>query len=118
MKNHRILIWLPRVIAILAILFMMIFSLDCFEGSYTIGERLTCFVMHNIPAFIILLILLVAWKWELVGGILFLLAAVAGAIFFRGFSGNPASLIVMAPFAVAGLLFILRNRYSGQEKNN
>lgn len=96
---------------------MMIFSLDCFEGSYTIGERLTCFVMHNIPAFIILLILLVAWKWELVGGILFLLAALTGSVLFRGFSGNPASLIVMAPFAVAGILFIIHNQFSAGKQD-
>ncbi len=116
MKNN-LLYWFPRVIAILAILFMMIFSLDCFEGSYTIGERLTCFVMHNIPAFIILLILLVAWKWELVGGILFLLAALTGSVLFRGFSGNPASLIVMAPFAVAGILFIIHNQFSAGKQD-
>ncbi|KAF0196423.1 MAG: hypothetical protein FD166_2378 [Bacteroidetes bacterium] len=116
MKN-RLLYWTPRVIAIMAILFMMIFSLDCFEGSYTIGERLTCFVMHNIPSFLVVLILIAAWKWELAGGILFLLAALTGSILFRGFSGNPASLIVMAPFAVAGILFIIHNRFSAGKQD-
>lgn len=117
MKN-KVLTWTPRVIAMLAILFMMIFSLDCFESSYSMGERLTCFLMHNIPALIIVLILVIAWRWELAGGILFLLSALAGAIFFRGFSGNPGSLIVMAPFAVAGLLFILSSRIAGKENIN
>jgi predicted membrane channel-forming protein YqfA (hemolysin III family) len=43
------------------------------------------------------------------GGALFMLASVCGAVFFHSFSGNPASLIVIAPFLLAGLLFILHH---------
>jgi hypothetical protein len=104
MKN-KILYWTPRILAILAILFMMMFSLDCFDMGGK--DALICLVMHNIPAFIIIIVLVIAWKWELVGGILFVVAFFAAGIFFRSFNGNPASLIVIAPFLVTGLLFIL-----------
>ena len=107
--KEKILLWTPRLLAILAILFMMMFSLDCFEASYTVKEQLTCFGMHNIPAFILVLALIVGWKWELAGGILFLLAALAGSIYFRGFNGNPGALIVLLPFVLTGLLFILHH---------
>jgi hypothetical protein len=52
--KEKILLWTPRALTILAILFMMLFSMDCFEASYTVKEQLTCFGMHNIPAFILM----------------------------------------------------------------
>jgi hypothetical protein len=106
MKN-KILYWSPRILAILAILFMMIFSMDCFGGDYNLKEKLTCFVMHNIPAFIIILILVIAWKWEMIGGVLFVIAFFAGSIFFNGFGKNWGALIIMVPFLLTGILFIL-----------
>lgn len=104
MKN-KILYWLPRVLAIAAILFMMVFSLDCFENQ-GFKDVLTCFIMHNIPAFIIIIVLVIAWKWEFIGGILFLAVFLGGSIYFRGFSTNPAVFVVMTPFLVTGVLFI------------
>jgi hypothetical protein len=88
---------------------MMLFSLDCFEKGNPLGEKLLCFLMHNIPSFIILGILLVAWKWERTGGILFLAAALAGMIFFNVFNGNWGALIIMTPFVITGMLFILHH---------
>lgn len=105
--KSKVLFWTPRVISILAILFMLMFSLDCFEGRYNLGEKLTCFLMHNIPSFLLIIILIVAWKWELAGGIIFILAAVAGSVIFRAFSGNPGVLYIMTPFLITGVLFIL-----------
>lgn len=106
---QKILFWIPRVTAILAILFMGMFSLDVFGGNEPPGKQLLGFLIHNIPALIIIGVLAIAWKWELIGGILFLLAALAGGVFFQGFTTNPASLIVMAPFALSGFLFILHH---------
>ena len=63
--------------------------------------------MHNIPALIILGVLIVAWKWELIGGILFIAASIAGMIFFNVFSGNWGAAIIMTPFLITGVLFIL-----------
>jgi len=104
MKN-KLLFWASRILAILAILFMMIFSMDCFEMGGR--DALICLVMHNIPAFIIIAVLIIAWKWELIGGILFVIAFFAAGIFFKSFTSNPASLIVIAPFLLTGILFIL-----------
>jgi hypothetical protein len=116
--KQKLFYWLPRALAILAILFMMMFSLDCFSDSWTFGKQILCFLMHNIPAGIVILVLIISWKWELAGGILFLLTAVAGSMYFRGFSGNPGVLIVMLPFVVTGFLFILNHFLFGNKKNN
>jgi len=107
--KSKILYWIPRILAILSILFMTMFSLDAFDGNESFGMKMLGFLMHNIPVLIILVILLIAWRWELAGGILFILAFVAGTIVFHSFIGNPASLIVITPFLITGILFILHN---------
>ncbi len=105
--KERLLYWTPRLIGILAVLFMMMFSIDCM-GEYSEWKKiLLCFLMHNIPAFIVLAAFVLAWIREYPGGLLLIIMAVAGAIYFRGFSGNWGVLIVMAPFLVAGILFII-----------
>jgi hypothetical protein len=106
----NILYWTPRILGILAILFMMIFSLDCFEGDYSFNERMTCLFMHNLPSLGCVLLLIIAWKWELIGGLLFILISIAMVIFFRSFAGNPASLVVISPFLITGILFIVHHR--------
>ena len=108
--SKKILYWSPRIIGILAILFMMLFSLDCFDGNETFGNQLICLFMHNLPSLGCILLLFIAWKWELVGGILFTLIFIAMAIFFRSFAGNPASLAVISPFLITGILFIVHHQ--------
>lgn len=103
----KILLWAPRIIVILAILFMMMFSFDVFNESISAAQKLLALFIHNIPVLILLVLLVVSWKWEMAGGISFMLITIALSIFYRSFSGNPASLIVIGPFFVAGLLFVI-----------
>lgn len=103
----KFLCWLSRVIAILAILFMIMLSLDVFAGGMSQGYKLMAFVIHNIPALMFIIALVVAWKNEIIGGSLFILFSIALAIFFGSVSGNPAALVVILPFFISGILFIL-----------
>lgn len=105
----RILYWIPRILAIFAILFMTLFSLDVFGGNESFGLKILGFLKHNIPVFILIAILIIAWKWEFAGGILFILTSIYGFVFFHSFTGNPGSIIVIAPFLLTGILFILHN---------
>jgi hypothetical protein len=107
--REKLLYWIPRILTILAILFMMMFSLDEFGGNDPLGRKLFGFLMHNIPVLILTAVLVIAWRWEVAGGSLFILAAIGESILFRSFSGNPWSLIVIAPFLIVGLLFILHH---------
>ena len=105
--SKKVIMWSARIIGILAILFVMVFSLDCFDEYTEITDKLYCFMMHNRYIILPLLALIIAWKWELIGGVLYILIFLAGGIFFDSFSGNPASLPVMAPFLIAGSLFAI-----------
>ena len=103
----KLLYWFPRIFTIAALFFMAMFSMEVFEGDAPFLRKLAGLFVHNIPVLILAGILILAWKSELTGGILFILAFVVGAIFFKSFTTNPASLIVISPFLAVGLLFIL-----------
>ena len=66
-----ILHWTPRIICILAILFVSLFAADSFSPELKFWQQLAAFFMNLIPSFILLAILFVAWKWEKIGGIIF-----------------------------------------------
>lgn len=109
--------WLPRMICILAILFISQFATDAFNTKgVTLMQQILDFLMHLIPSFILIIVLVIAWKWELIGGIILTLIGLGFAPFiFNHNYGMNHSLgisigIVLAinfPFILAGILFIL-----------
>jgi len=105
--KSKIMYWLPRVLTIIFILFMGMFSLDVFEGNDSLGNKMLGFLMHNIPVLIIIVILIIAWRNEIIGGVLLMLAALTGSYFYHSFTGNPWSLVVLAPFFCTGILFVI-----------
>lgn len=66
--------WPPRILGILFVLWLMLFSLDIFDGNYGFWGTVLGLFMHNIPALVLLLLLIISWKYEIVGGIVFILA--------------------------------------------
>lgn len=120
----KIFHWLPRIICILAILFVSLFAADAFEPGRTIWQQLADFLLHLIPSFILIAFLVVAWKWELIGGIsLIVLGIVLSPLIYslnyhRTHSVNISLLIILTitfPFILAGILFILS--YSLKKKS-
>ena len=75
-KISKWLYWLPRVLSILFILFIAMFSLDIFGNNYTFWETVFGLLMHNIPTFVLIIFLIIAWKWEWVGAVGFILAGI------------------------------------------
>jgi len=105
-KRNKYLYWTPRILGILYILFISLFALDVFE-EYTFPEVLLALFMHLIPSFILLVILLVAWKWEIMGGILYLLLGLFYIWIFWGKSDIIAMLIILTPLLITAVLFII-----------
>jgi hypothetical protein len=108
--------WLPRIICILAILFISLFALDAFAPGLTLWQQIGAFLMHLIPSFILLALLVVAWKWELTGGIIFSLIglALSPLVYIHNYEMNHSvgmSLGIISmitfPFVVVGILFIV-----------
>ena len=115
-KSIRILHWAPRILCIAAILFVSLFALDAFEPGLPLGDQIKGFLIHMIPSFILLAILLLAWKWELAGGIFFILVSLVTTpvVFTFNYRNNESiwiSLIIVLtitiPFLIVGILFVL-----------
>ena len=73
-KISKFVYWTPRILSIIFIFFLALMSLDVFEGNYGFWGTITGLFMHNIPAMILLIVLIISWKYEIVGGIAFILA--------------------------------------------
>ena len=107
--KEKALFWTPRILSILMILFILMFSFDVFEGNDSLGRKLLGFLIHNIPVFILGALLLFAWFSELYGGILFILVSLAACVIFNSFTTNKGSLILFLPFSLIGVLFIIHH---------
>jgi peptidoglycan/LPS O-acetylase OafA/YrhL len=112
----KLLHWIPRVLVILAILFVSMFAFDSFSPGRTVWENLIALLMHLAPSFVLLAILVVAWKWEKAGGIILTIVGIVLSIliFMLNFKRNHSIwmslliiLMVCIPFVVAGVLFIV-----------
>jgi len=75
-KISKFIYWTPRILSIIFILFLAMFSLDIFEGNYGFWGTILGLFMHNIPTLFLLIVLLISWKHEIVGGIGFILAGI------------------------------------------
>jgi len=114
--STKVLHWLPRIMCILAILFVSLFALDAFSPELTFWQQIGAFLIHLIPSFILLVLLLVAWKWELIGGIIFTIIGLglSPVVFMHNFKMNNSVwmslgiiLSITIPFAIVGILFIV-----------
>ena len=112
----KILHWTPRIICILAILFISVFAIDAFGPEKTLWQQFGDFLLHLVPSFVLIAVLIVAWKWEYIGGIIFIIIGFGLSIFVFILNYNRTHsagtslgeiLIITFPFVVVGALFII-----------
>lgn len=112
----RILHWAPRIICILAIMFISMFAADAFTPELTFSQQIGDFFIHLIPSFILLGILIISWKWELIGGVVFTAIGIVLSPFIFKLNYNMNHSVSMSlgiiflitfPFVVVGILFII-----------
>jgi hypothetical protein len=123
--SDKILYWAPRILGIVMILFISMFAFDSFSPGNTLGQNILSLLIHLLPSIGLLILLLVAWKWELIGGIIFTLAGIAWSIFVyminfkRTGSAGKALFVVLTialPLIITGILFIM-NHYKGKKED-
>lgn len=108
--------WIPRLLCIMAILFVSMFALDSFSPGLTLWEQLGGFLIHLIPSFVLLTTLLVAWRWERIGGMVFMAIGLGLSPFVFGMNLERTGsmwvslgiiLMINIPFVMVGALFII-----------
>ena len=111
MITRRILYWSPRALGILFALFISLFALDVFSEGYGLGEAVIAFLIHLVPTYIVVIALIIAWRWEAVGALLFAAVAALYWVMSRG-----ETWIIPAPLLVVALLFLLNWAYGKRRK--
>ena len=102
----QILHWLPRMLAIFGILFLSVFALDVFVEYATLSDIAVALTMHLVPSFLLIGATVVAWRWRILGGILFLILGFVSIFFFHTYENTWSFLIVTLPTLIVGLLFL------------
>lgn len=108
-KINKYIYWTPRILAIIFILFLALFSLDVISPEFTLLQIAVGLFMHNIPVFILLAVLLISWKYEIVGGVVFILAGVlyTAMILMNGLRHPPDGFVLMSLLIIAGPAFLI-----------
>jgi hypothetical protein len=75
-KVGRFIYWAPRILSIILIVFLALMSLDVFSMGLGFPAVLFALLMHLIPALVLALVLIVSWRYEIVGGVAFILAGI------------------------------------------
>jgi Flp pilus assembly protein protease CpaA len=96
--STQVLFWAPRILSL---------ALCLFFGLFPPGAALLDFAIHLIPAAIVLVLTLLSWRREWIGGIAFIgLAALYAAVNWKG--RLDWTLVVSGPLLIVGLLFFWR----------
>lgn len=115
-KSVRLYHWLPRVICILAILFITLLSLNSYQYDSGFLASIGSLIKQLFPSLAFIAILIVAWRWELIGGIIFTTIGLmlSPYIFIHNYNANLsfwrsllAILLIILPFVIIGVLFIV-----------
>jgi hypothetical protein len=102
----RFLFYLPRGICIFFAMFISIFALDVFEGHPALPELMLALLMHLIPTIALIIILIIAWRWEWVGAVLFPCLGLVYIFWAWGRFPLSVYLIIAGPLFLLGFLFL------------
>jgi len=121
-RVNKYIFWMPRILSIAFILFLALFSLDIFGNGLNFWQTVIALFMHNIPSLILLITLLISWKYELFGGIIFSLAGIfyICLTFFNNslnwYIALSWALTIALPALLIGILFVVG--WFKKKKNN
>lgn len=104
---ERILYWLPRVLAVAAVIMFAAASLDVWEMAGSFWLRLGGFVLHLVPSILTLVALVIAWRAEALGGLFFVILAIVFWLWFGNLVSTSIPLVI-------GLLFMLYRALFGR----
>jgi hypothetical protein len=106
-KTRSIIFWAPRILTILLVAFLALFSLDVFDSQGTFWQIALRLLIHNIPSLVVLIVLVLAWHKEWIGAIIFPLFGLLYLIDNLGKAHWSAFAAITAPLVLVGLLFLL-----------
>jgi hypothetical protein len=119
--------WVPRILCVLAIILISMFAFDSFSSEHTFLQNLGGLIVQLIPSVLLIGLLIVAWKRELAGGIIFILIGIllSPFIYNHNYRMNHSVLMsldiilmITVPFIIVGILFIVSHTLKGRKNNS
>lgn len=95
---RKLLLWSPRILGILVAGFLGVFALDAFD------EGIPAFLLHLVPALLLLLVVAVSWRWEWIGGAAFMTLSVLYGV--PAWARGDWLVVISGPLLVVGVLFL------------
>ena len=103
--SGRLLLWSPRILGILASVFIGMFALDAFSPGKSFFEALPDFLVHLTPAFVLLALVGASWRRAWIAGVAFIGLAVVYAVTMS--KGRiDWMLVISGPLAIVGALYL------------
>lgn len=113
----QFLFWTPRALSIVFAIFLSLFALDTFTGEYSFWEAVLAFILHLIPTGILVLVLIISWRRELIGAILFFALALFYPIWAWGQFPFVTYLVMSGPLFLVGIFFVINWKYKAELQN-
>jgi len=98
--------WTPRIAGILFVLFISLFTLDIFDMQLGFWGTIVGLFMHLIPSILLAIAIVLAWRWEWIGALIFAGWSVFYIATARGFHWSVYVIIAGIPLVI-GILFLL-----------
>jgi ABC-type multidrug transport system permease subunit len=113
---QQLLYWTPRALCILFAVFISIFALDVFQEGRGFWQTALALLMHLLPTFLLLAVLVISWRREWFGGILFI---VFGILYIFWAWNKPfvrwyIFLLMAGPPMLVGALFLFNWRHRAE----
>ncbi len=106
-KENKWLFWTPRILAIVFTVFISLFALDVFAEGYTFWQAIGAFLIHLVPTYILIIAIVIAWRFELAGGIIFITLGIWYIIMTFRDIHYLTILIIPVPLFIIGILFLV-----------
>jgi hypothetical protein len=103
--TDRLALWTPRLMGVLAGLFLGLFALDAFSEGKPLAQALADFAVHLTPSLILLAIVVFSWRRPWIGALTFIALALLYAMTMsRG--RLDWMLTISGPLLIVGVLFL------------
>jgi len=109
--SRRVLFWAPRTLSIAFIAFLSLFAFDVFGAGAGFWKTLLALTIHLLPSFVLIAVVILAWRREWIGAVLFAAAGMLHVILVLRRPLLPATklnwiLIIAGPAFVVAALFL------------
>lgn len=111
-------VWIPRIIVIAFLLFLMLFTFDVFNMNGGVLEKIGGFLLHALPSILIAVFLALGWNRLALCGWVFIGIAAFFTFFFRTYTGAVNFFLISVPPLAAGILFLFARRFGMNSKKN